>query len=76
MYNICIFIFIIYAISYSVSEILLKQKRNVSSNSGRKFHLSKTYFPDFEQTYYGKNRTQRDVSSNSGRKNRRKKHTK
>ena len=30
MYNLCIFIFIIYAVSYSVSEILFKRKRQVA----------------------------------------------
>lgn len=42
MYNLCIFIFIVYAMSYSVSEILLKHQRHVVPASRRKPHISKT----------------------------------
>lgn len=50
MYNLCIFIFIIYAMSYSVSEILLKQKRHTVSVPKRKSHAVKSYKTKHEKS--------------------------
>ena len=41
MYNFCIFIFIIYAMSYSVSEILFKKQYRTATAMGRKTNISK-----------------------------------
>ena len=50
MYNLCIFIFIIYAMSYSVSEILLKQKRHTVPVSKRKSHTVKNSKPKHKKS--------------------------
>ncbi len=42
MYNLCIFIFIIYAMSYSVSEILFKRKHTAVSAPKKKSHTANT----------------------------------
>lgn len=42
MYNLCIFIVIIYAMSYSVSEILFKRKRTAVSAPKKKSHTANT----------------------------------